>query len=239
MKLNIVAVTLSLFAAHSLAAVEEDGGSSAALKKFVADKALPWGGSAVMSAAYAVREIDALDVKCDEAWCALKSKAEYDAYRQSLKAKMMSAIGTFPERTPLNAHTVATYRRDGYAIEKVIFESMPGVFVTANLFIPDGTGKRPAVVMSCGHSNEGKDYSGYLRACVLAAKQGFVALMFDPYYQGERRTTLRKINTRSHTEMGLRASLIDWSAALLRIWDGMRAIDYVLSRPEVDASRLG
>ena len=222
-----------------ISVVADEGKGPVTLDRYVSGRVLPWGGSVVMSAESAIREIDALDVKCDEAWCALKSKAEYDAYRKSLKAKMMSAIGTFPDRTPLNARTVATYRRDGYSIEKVIFESMPGVFVTANLFVPDGSGKRPAVVMSCGHADEGKDYSGYLRACVLAAKQGFVALMFDPHYQGERRTTYCKSNTKSHTEMGLRASLIDWSAPLLRIWDGMRAIDYVLSRPEVDAARLG
>ena len=237
MKKKIVAVALVLVAAHFAVAAED--GEPATLGKYVAAKVLPWGGSAVMSAAYAVREIDALDVKCDEAWCVLKSRAEYDAYRKGLKAKMMEAIGAFPERTPLNARTVATYRRDGYAVEKVIFESMPGVFVTANLFVPEGAGKRPAVVMSCGHADEGKDYPGYLRACVLAAKRGFVALMFDPHYQGERRTTYCRSNTKSHNEMGLRASLVDWSAPLLRIWDGMRAIDYVLSRPEVDASRLG
>ena len=234
---KIIAVSaLALIAVHSVAA---EGEAPVTLRDYVAGRVLPWGGSAVMSAEAAVREIDALDVKCDDAWCALKSRAEYDAYRKDLKAKMMSAIGTLPERTPLNARTTATYRRDGYTIEKVIFESMPGVFVTANLFVPDGSERRPAVVMSCGHSDEGKDYSGYLRACVLAAKQGFVALMFDPHYQGERRTTYCKSSTKSHTEMGLRASLVDWSAPLLRIWDGMRAIDYVLSRPEVDASRLG
>ena len=109
------------------------------------------------------REIDALDVKCDEAWCAIRTKPEYDAYRKGLKAKMMSAIGTMPARTSLNARTVATLKRDGYTIEKVVFESMPGIFVTANLFIPDGSGRRPAVVMSCGHADEGKDCGTYLR----------------------------------------------------------------------------
>jgi len=203
------------------------------------DNVLPWKSSFSMSADFAVREIDALDVKCDEAWCSLRTKAEYDSYRLGLKAKMMAAIGTMPERTPLNARTVATLKRDGYSVEKVIFESMPGVFVTANLFVPDGSGRRPAVVMSCGHADLGKDCLTYLRACVIAARQGFVALMFDPHYQGERRTSLRKKSCPAHIEMGLRGSLIDWSAPLLRIWDGMRAIDYVVTRPEVDPDRIG
>ena len=230
-----IAATMTVCVVEAKTAVASQGH----LENYVAGKVLSWSGTPVMSAEFACREIDALDVKCDEAWCALRTKAEYAAYRRDLKSKMMSAIGTMPERTPLNARTVATLRRDGYTVEKVIFESMPGVFVTANLFLPDGSGRRPAVVMSCGHSDTGKDCNTYLRACVIAVNRGFVALMFDPYYQGERRTSLRKASCGSHNEMGLRASLIDWSAPLLRIWDGMRAIDYVLTRPEVDPERVG
>ena len=209
------------------------------LAAYVGAKVLPFGWPAVMTSAFACREVDDLDVACDEAWLGLKSKAEYDAYRLELRRKMLAACGTFPERTPLNARTVATLKRDGYAVEKVIFESMPGLLVTANLFIPDGSGRRPCVVMSCGHSDTGKDAPVYLRACVVAAKRGFVALMFDPYNQGERKWTGQLGSTRSHTQLGLRGNLLDWSAPLLRIWDGMRAIDYALSRPEVDPDRLG
>ena len=209
------------------------------LKDYVTGKALPWGWPQVMSAGFAIREIDALDVQCDESWCGLETKSGYDAYRAGMKAKMLAAIGTFPARTPLNARTVAAYRRDGYSIEKVVFESMPGVYVTANLFLPASAGPHPAVVMSCGHSREGKDYPVYLRACVIAVKRGFAALMFDPHHQGERHTPARPSSTRAHTQMGLRGDLLDWSAPLLRIWDGMRAIDYVQTRPEVDGGRIG
>ena len=210
-----------------------------ALEGFVNADVLPYGREASRSSECAVREIDEMDAACDEKWCAIRSKAEYDAYRLDLRRKMLAACGTFPARTPLNARTVATLKRDGYTIEKVIFESMPGLLVTANLFVPDGGGRRPAVVMSCGHSDEGKDFDTYLRACVIAVRRGFVALMFDPYNQGERKWSNQRGSTRDHTQMGLRANLLDWSAPLLRIWDGMRAIDYVLARPEVDGSRLG
>ena len=212
---------------------------NAELERFVREGVLPFDGAAASTSGFADREIDALDVACDEKWCALRSKAEYDAYRLDLRRKMLAACGKFPERTPLNARTVQALKRDGYAIEKVIFESMPGLLVTANLFLPDGAGPRPAVVMSCGHADEGKDCETYLRACVLAVKQGFVALMFDPYNQGERTWSNQLDSCNAHTQMGLRGNLLDWSAPLLRIWDGMRAIDYVLSRPEVDPTRLG
>ena len=209
------------------------------LASFVANRVLPFGGPAAASSGFAYRELDAMDRACDEAWCALKTKAAYDAYRLDLRRKMRTACGTFPERTPLNARTVATLGRDGYAIEKVVFESMPGLLVTANLFVPAGAGRHPAVVMSCGHADDGKDCDTYLRACVIAVRHGFVALMFDPYNQGERKRNGQVSSMQCHTQMGLRANLLDWSAPLLRIWDGMRAIDYVLTRPEVDPARLG
>lgn len=209
------------------------------LETFVTERVLPWDGVQTASAAVAEREIDAMDAACDRAWCALETKAAYDAYRLELKRKMTEAVGVLPPRTPLNARTVATFRRDGYRIEKVIFESMPGLFVTANLFLPDAAGPVPGVVMSCGHAEAGKDAPVYLRACVIAVKHGFAALMFDPHHQGERRTSARPNSTRAHTQMGLRGELLDWSAPLLRIWDGLRAIDYLLSRREVDPARLG
>ena len=209
------------------------------LTAFVQKRILPFGADAVATSRFVEREIDAVDTACDEKWRTLKSKAEYDAYRLDLRKKMLAAVGTFPERTPLNARTTATLKRDGYTLEKVVFESMPGLFVTANLFIPDGSGRRPAVVMSCGHAETGKDSDVYRRACVIAVKRGFVALMFDPHNQGERRWTGQLNLCNSHTQNGLRGELLDWSPSLLRIWDGMRAIDYALSRPEVDPDRLG
>ena len=185
------------------------------------------------------QKLHEMDVDADIAWTKLSGQAEYDAYRKAMHAKMMSAMGEWPARTPLNARTVATLKRDGYRIEKVIFESMPQLFVTANLFIPDGEGKHPAIVMSCGHSGEGKDCDIYLRACVIAVKQGFVALMYDPYEQGERREFAGIGSTSHHNIIGLKASLLGWSMPMLRTWDGMRAIDYAESRPEVDKDRIG
>ena len=182
------------------------------------------------------------DVEADLAWTKLADRAEYDVYRKQMYRKMMAAMGEWPERTPLNARTVATYKKDGYRIEKVIFESMPKLFVTANLFIPDTPKFKapyPAVVMSCGHSNLGKDCEIYLRACVHAVRNGFVAFMYDPYEQGERRQIPGIGSTQHHNIIGVKASLIGWSMPMLRTWDGMRAVDYAESRPEVIKDRIG
>ena len=160
------------------------------------------------------QKLHEMDVDADEAWLKLSGRDEYDAYRTEMHRKMISAIGGFPERTPLNARTVATVKRDDYRIEKVVFESMQNLFVTANLFIPESDTFKapyPAVVMSCGHADEGKDCDIYLRACVIAVKQGFVALMYDPYEQGERREFACKGSTTHHNIIGIKASLLGWS----------------------------
>lgn len=180
-----------------------------------------------------------MDADADAEWLAVADRAAYDARRKAMHGRMMEAMGEWPERTPLNARTVATVGKDGFRVEKVLFESMPGLFVTANLFIPDGEGRRPAIVMSCGHSDDGKDCDTYVRACTVAVRQGFVVLMYDPYEQGERREFPRIGSTHNHNIIGIKAALLGWSMPMLRVWDGMRAVDYAASRPEVDADRIG
>lgn len=216
----------------------------AGLEKELARPFLPAGADG-SSWASVYQQVDELDARADRAWRDLKSREEYDAYRKAMHAKMIEAIGGLPERTPLNARTVSTIRREGYFIEKVLFESMPGLLVTANLFVPDRPEFRPpyaAVVMSCGHAGEdGKDSATYQRACVHVANRGMVAFMFDPYEQGERVQYCGKGFgcTQAHNLIGLKAMLLGWSMPMLRLWDGIRAVDYVETRPEVDRDRIG
>ena len=201
------------------------------------------GGARESSWASVYQQVDELDAQADRGWLRLRSREEYDAYRRTMHAKMIEAIGGFPERTPLNARTVATIRREGYVIEKVMFESMPGLIVSANLFIPDRPEFKPpyaAVVMSCGHAQEeGKDSATYQRACVHVVNRGMVAFMFDPYEQGERRQFTEVGCTQAHNLIGLKAMLLGWSMPMLRLWDGIRAVDYVETRDEVDRTRIG
>ena len=202
-------------------------------------------GAESSSWASVYQQVDELDAQADRAWRDLGSREAYDAYRKAMHAKMLAAIGDFPERTPLNARTVATFRREGYVIEKVLFESMPGLLVSANLFIPDRPEFKPpyaAVVMSCGHAQQdGKDSATYQRACVHVANRGMVAFMFDPYEQGERLQYCEPGRNccQQHNLIGLKAMLLGWSMPMLRLWDGIRAVDYVESRAEVDRDRIG
>jgi dienelactone hydrolase/pimeloyl-ACP methyl ester carboxylesterase len=176
----------------------------------------------------------------------LKTPADIAARQQALRAKFIEALGGFPEKTPLNAKVVGTLKRDGYRVEKVIYESRPDHHVTANLYIPEGEGPFPGVLMPLGHSANGKAAEYMQRGAILLAKNGFVALVYDPIGQGERVQLLDKIgnpairgSTSEHTIVGVGALLVGRSTASYRVWDGIRSLDYLASRPEVDAKKLG
>ena len=167
--------------------------------------------------------------------------------RAYVRENILREIGGLPERTPLNARTVATLQRDGYRIEKVIFESQPHFYVTANLYLPSsGDGPFPAILYPLGHELGGKSNPTWQQMLVTLARRGYVALTWDTLGQGERvqiydgdlgGSKLRN-STTEHTIQGAQCLLTGDAIARYTIWDGMRALDYLLSRKEVDPSRV-
>ena len=192
-----------------------------------------------------MRELDTADDRRRKALAAIRTKEELTALQQKVRRVMLKGIGAFPERTPLNPQHTGEISHDDYVIEKLIFESRPDYYVTANLYRPKSTTTpRPAVVQSCGHYEEGKAAQDYQRACIGLAKKGFVALIFDPMGQGERVMfrnpgEKRPGATSEHSLAGKPTLLLGRTLAHYRIWDVMRALDYLETRPEVDAKRLG
>ncbi len=177
---------------------------------------------------------------------ALKTPEDVRRRQSTLRAKFIEALGGLPERTPLNARVVGTLARDGYRVERVIYESRPGHPVTANFYVPAGPGPFPGVLMPMGHSETGKSADYAQRGSILLAKNGLAALCYDPIGQGERKQLLDaqgrpaiKGSTTEHTAVGTAALLVGECTATYRIWDGLRSLDYLASRPEVDARRLG
>jgi cephalosporin-C deacetylase-like acetyl esterase len=176
----------------------------------------------------------------------LKTPGDVQKRQKELRAKFVAALGGFPEKTPLNSRVVCTDRRDGYRVERVIYESRPDHHVTANLYLPEGKGPFPAVLMPIGHSAEGKAAESVQRGAILLATNGLAVLAYDPIGQGERRQLLDDqgrpaipASTSEHTMAGVGALLVGRSTASYRIWDGIRGLDYLASRPEIDANRLG
>ncbi|MDP6634232.1 MAG: acetylxylan esterase [Phycisphaerae bacterium] len=178
----------------------------------------------------------------------LKTPQQVAAYQTRLKTSFAKQLGALPKRTDLNARIAGKVQRSGFSVEKIIFESQPRHYVTALLFLPDRKLHKPpypGVIVPCGHSALGKGYDMYQRAGALLALNGIAALVFDPIDQGERGQLLDSKGrppmwgTKAHTMLGVGSILLGRNTAWFEVWDGMRAIDYLQSRPEVDPKRIG
>jgi cephalosporin-C deacetylase-like acetyl esterase len=177
-----------------------------------------------------------------------KTPADIAAYQARLRKEFLAALGGLPERTPLVPQVTGTIVRADYCVEKVIFQSQPKHYVTALLFLPTAERFRPpypGVIVPCGHIQSGKGHTEYQSMGALLALSGIAALVFDPIDQGERGQYLGKggwpklWGCEGHTMVGLGCVLLGRNTARFEIWDGMRAIDYLQSRPEVDPKRIG
>ncbi|HSJ03070.1 MAG TPA: acetylxylan esterase, partial [Verrucomicrobium sp.] len=179
---------------------------------------------------------------------ALKTKADAEAYVVSVRERIRQCFGPEPERTPLNAKVTGTVERDGYRIEKVIFESRPEFLVTGNLYLPTGrTGKMPGVIGVCGHSANGKAAEAYQGFAQGLARLGYICFIIDPPGQGERFQYLTPGSMKSrfgpgvteHIQSGNQQTLVGDFLGAWFAWDSLRALDYLLSRPEVDPRHVG
>jgi cephalosporin-C deacetylase-like acetyl esterase len=152
------------------------------------------------------------------------------------------------ERTPLNPRVTGTVERRGYRIEKLTFESRPRLYVTANLYLPAAPGRHPAILCPLGHSTNGKAYPSYQKLFSNLARKGYVVLAYDPFGQGERieypgaragESAIGAGGTSEHEYAGRRLILLGANFSLFRVWDGIRGIDFLLTRAEVDPERIG
>lgn len=177
----------------------------------------------------------------------IKTPEDVKKRQQELLLKFRLALGELPDRTPpLNPRVVGKEQRDGYRIEKVVYESRNNHHVTATLYLPDGKGPFPGVLMPIGHSSNGKAADYIQRGSILLAKNGLAVLTYDPIGQGERRQLLDPAgkptissSTNEHTLVGIGALLNGESTATYRVWDGIMSLNYLASRPEIDPKRLG
>lgn len=178
----------------------------------------------------------------------IQTVAQLEERRAYIRKTIIGNLGGLPERTPLNARTVGVLDRGDYLIEKVIFESQPKFYVTANLYLPKkGTPPYPAILYPLGHEEGAKSHHVWQQMLGSLAKKGYVALTWDPLGQGERVQAWdedlgdSKIvpATTEHTMAGISMLLVGDNLARYTIWDGMRALDYLLSRKEVDSARVG
>jgi dienelactone hydrolase len=177
----------------------------------------------------------------------LATRADAEAYVEGIRAKIQDSFGPWPERTPLRPRITGTVDRPDYRIENIIFESRPEFYVTANLYVPKNHAfPRPGVVGSCGHSTNGKASETYQAFAQNLARLGFVTLIFDPIGQGERLQyptprggSQYGAGVREHLQAGNQQFLVGEFLGTWRAWDGIRALDYLLTRDEVDPKHVG
>ncbi len=196
---------------------------------------------------YFVDRVRAIERKANAARAALETRVDAERYVETVRAKILACFGPFPAKTPLRARITGVVDRGAYRIEKVIFESRPNFLVTANLYVPQNRSlPAPAVLGVCGHSDIGKAIDAYQSFSQGLARLGYVVLIIDPIGQGER-LQYPDANLRSRIGVGVREHLYAGNPQFLvgdffgswRAWDGIRAIDYLLSRPEVDPNHVG
>lgn len=198
-----------------------------------------------MMQGYFVARLAEVEKLADKRRAALNSKADAEAYVREVRRKIRECFGPWPQKTPLNPRVTATIDRGAYKIDKVIFDSRPNFPVTANVYLPaKRNGLAPGVVSPCGHTPSGKADTEYQSFAQSLARLGYVVLIYDPIGQGERYqyvdAQLKPTHgrgTSEHLYAGNQQSLVGEFFGAWRAWDGIRALDYLLTRPEVDAKR--
>ncbi|HEY4054847.1 MAG TPA: acetylxylan esterase [Terriglobales bacterium] len=179
-------------------------------------------------------------------WEGIRTEQDLRRVQQQLREHLLQMLGGLPiTKTPLNPHINGRIQMQGFHIEKLIFESLPHIYVTALLYVPDDAStKHPAVLVPAGHSANGKAY--YQALCQRLVLRGYFVICWDPVGQGERSQFWDAKNHKSrynlicaeHAVMGNMAYLAGTNLARWEIWDGIRAVDYLLTRPEVDPQRI-
>ncbi len=181
---------------------------------------------------------------------AVRTRAQAEAYVDDVRAKAARCFPALPARTDLNARTTGTLDLDDIRLEKVVYESRPGFLVSANLYLPAQLdAELPCVLGLCGHSDTGKAYGPYQFFARGLAAKGFAVLIMDPVSQGERRQFYAEEgvpegdagprSTVAHNMIGNRMLLTGDFVGSWFAWDAIRGLDYLLARPETDASRVG
>ena len=181
---------------------------------------------------------------------AVRTPDDVRARQKLVRETVLRGFDGWPEKTPLNPQVVDTLQKDGYKIEKVLYQSLPGIHVTANLYIPTdpahGSGPFPAVLGTSGHADDAKAYVNYQKGWINLVKRGFVVVAYDPIGQGERLQFVDEETGKSlvgngvneHIMLGVVAMMTGTNFARYHVWDGIRTVDYLNTRPEVDPKRI-
>jgi pimeloyl-ACP methyl ester carboxylesterase len=186
------------------------------------------------------------DEEQQKIWESIHTEADLQRIQKQLRSSLLEMIGGLPDqKTELHARVTGKIQMGGFSIEKLIYESLPGVYVTALVYSPDDRStKHPAVLVPAGHATNGKIH--YQVLSQRLASRGYVVIAWDPVGQGERSQfwdakagkSRYNLVCAEHAVMGNLAYLAGANLARWEVWDGMRAVDYLLARSDVDPDRI-
>src|SRR5713101_4224859 len=238
----ILAVLAGAIALHALAAENPPAPQSF----FVREQPLPPGPRITPFLQYQAEQAWREDDDRQRVWDSIHDQRELLKTQDELRQKLLQMIGGLPAvKTDLHPRVTGKIQMDGFSVEKLIFPSLPGVYVTALVYVPDDhSRKHPAVLVPAGHAPDGKFH--YQSLSQRLAGRGYVVISWDPVGQGERSQFWDPIAGKSrynlicgeHAVMGNLAYLAGTNLARWEIWDGIRVVDYLLTRPEVDGERI-
>jgi cephalosporin-C deacetylase-like acetyl esterase len=176
----------------------------------------------------------------------IRTRAEAERRKAANRQKILQLIGGLPEHLGgFGVKDFGSFSADGFRVEKIAYESLPGFWVTADVYKPAGDGPFPAIVLAPGHGAAGKtenySWGGNF------ARNGIVALAYDPigqgerlqYYDAEKKASFIGNPTGEHGEANVGPMLIGDQIARYMVNDAMRGVDYLLSRKDVDGAHIG
>ncbi len=159
--------------------------------------------------------------------------------RPELRRQLLDMLGLdpLPERTPMQVKITGTLDRPLYRIEKIVFQSLPGLYVTGNFYVPsDATQPLPTILYLCGHRPDPLGAKvGYQDRAAWFAAHGFACLILDTLEFGE----VAGIHHGLHDLNMWHWLSLGYTPAGTEVWNAIRALDYLETRPEVDAARIG
>ena len=188
---------------------------------------------------YYLKKFQALDRKRDARLAKVKTKEDAAKYISEIREKLKNVFGPMPPVKPIAPQITGTLSTDKLLIDKVLFQSRPGYYVSALFYRPKEYRKKlPGVLFLCGHSAEGKQAKTYQRMPQSLALRGFGVLAVDPYGQGERQEHGGGAAA-EHNRFGQRLAMLGEFFGTWRLHDALTALEYLKTRPEIDPARLG
>ena len=169
------------------------------------------------------------------------TKKGWTIYKANLRNKIIKkTVALVNQKLPLNLKETASLKMKGYSIKNIAFQTRPGIYATANLYIPDGAGKFPGVIVMMGHSVDGRFYNNYQSVGISLALNGYVSLCIDPWGSGERTSTHGEFEDHGdENNLGVQLMNVGETLMGMLLTDNIRGVDLLCSLPYVDAKNIG